>query len=141
MWGLVLAACFLLGCLATAVGLLIRARKRRSQLRSALASRRISWGAQVRWRGPSGSWGAGGTLVMSENGHLSWTPASAADLRLVPPCSWEPERVQLHRLSSRRDVTGLRYVECELLVDGVAYGRFGEFGAAGQLPERMLYRS
>ena len=139
--GLALVACFFLGFPATAVGLLMRARKRRARLRSAVASGHISWGAQIRWRRPSGSWGAGGTLVVSEDGQLSWTPASTADLRLVQPCSWEPERVQLHRVSSRRDITGVRYVECELLVDGLAYGRFGEFSAVGQLPDRMLYRS
>jgi len=48
--------------------------------------------------------------------------------------SWEPGRFELKRLSSRRDITGLRFTEYQLVVEGEPRGRFGAVRPVGRLP-------
>lgn len=139
MWAAVLVSCFVAGCLITVVVLRARARGARARLRSELACHNIVWGAQIRWRRFNRGWGESGVLKLSPSGELTWRPDEPSSKRGAAPSSWRSPR--LRQIASRRDVSGAKVVEYQLLVDGRAEGRFGAFHIVGQLPAALTAAS
>lgn len=134
MWAVVLVACFVAGCAATAVLLRVRSARVGRRLADRVASGDIRWGGQARWRRSTGSWGASGLFLLTSDGELQWCPDKTSTKRGVQPQAWPIDQVALHPIGDHRDITGLQVAEYRLIVDGRTRANVGVLRETGERP-------
>ncbi len=129
---------WVLGAVATAVGLRASVSRRRKSLPSILIHDQADWvsmcrvarGGRFLDRGRSRRGMGPRALLVARNGELEWRPDEYEVRHGDQPLSWSAEEVRCRSERRRRDITGISYVELVLLLPQgeVTLGLFNEVG-------------
>jgi hypothetical protein len=117
-WGLVLAICFGVGALVTAVLLRLSASRRAVRMATLVAEGSIIWGAQVRERVGT-RWGLSGCLLATAT-TLTLEPDKASLKRGAQAKTWPLDTIRIDLGPRRRDFTGITYRMLSLTGIGVS---------------------
>ena len=129
---------WVLGAVATVVGLRVAVSRRSKDLPSILTHDQADWvsmcrvakGGRFLDRGRSRRGKGPRAVLVARNGELEWRPDEYELRHGDQPLSWSAEEVRCRRERRRRDITGISYAELVLVLPQgeVTLGLFNEVG-------------